>query len=70
MADHYSNGWEVGEFITNQNLSFYEGCIVKYICRYKNKDGLKDLLKVQDYLNKVIENYKETMYHVKDENGS
>jgi hypothetical protein len=58
---HYNGDWRIGDFITDQNLSFYEGNIVKYVCRYHNKDGIKDLDKIIDYANKLKETYlKET----------
>lgn len=56
---HYS-GWSVGAFITDQNLNFYEGCIIKYICRYRKKDGMKDLKKAKDYLEQLIHEYDLT----------
>lgn len=56
---HY-NGWEIGDFITKQNLTFYEGNVVKYICRHRKKDGLNDLIKARNYLNKVINEYNNT----------
>lgn len=43
------------EFILENNLSFLEGNILKYICRYKSKNGLQDLLKARHYLDILIE---------------
>lgn len=43
------------EFIEKNELSFSEGCIVKYICRYKYKDGKKDLEKIKHYVDLLIE---------------
>lgn len=63
---HYGNDWKIGIFIREQGLGFYEGNIVKYICRYKKKEeleGLKDLIKVREYINQII---KEEI----DKNGS
>ena len=54
--EHYT-GWQVGKFITKQNLSFYEGCVVKYVCRHRKKDGLKDLHKAKDYIEQLIKEY-------------
>ena len=34
------------EYIMANNLSFAEGCVVKYITRWKQKDGIKDLRKI------------------------
>ena len=31
------------EFISKNNLSFFQGCVVKYVCRYLKKDKIKDL---------------------------
>lgn len=35
--------------------SFCIGNVIKYVYRYKNKNGLEDLRKAQWYLNKLIE---------------
>ena len=37
------------EFITKNKLSFIQGCIVKYICRYDKKNGKEDLDKIIHY---------------------
>lgn len=52
--NHYNNDWEIGTFITNQGLDFYEGNVVKYICRWKKKNGIYDLYKGRDYLDQLI----------------
>jgi hypothetical protein len=33
------------EFISKNNLSFFQGCVIKYACRYMQKDKVKDLEK-------------------------
>lgn len=43
------------EFITKNNIGFIEGNVIKYICRYKNKNGLEDLLKVKHYVDLLIQ---------------
>jgi cobalamin biosynthesis Co2+ chelatase CbiK len=43
------------EFIMGNNLDFLQGNILKYICRYKSKNGLQDLLKARHYLDILIE---------------
>jgi hypothetical protein len=42
------------EFICANELGFIEGCVVKYICRWRNKDGIKDLRKIQHYVELLI----------------
>ena len=39
----------------NEFTGFLRGNIIKYIWRYKDKNGLEDLKKAQWYLNKLIE---------------
>ena len=31
------------EFITANNLSFFQGNVIKYVCRYNKKNGIEDL---------------------------
>ena len=45
------------EYITKNNLGFCEGNIVKYVTRWKNKNGVEDLEKAKYYLEKLIEEY-------------
>lgn len=54
---HVYGDWKVGEFITERNLNFYEGCIVKYVDRHRRKEGKKDLLKARDYLDQLLKEY-------------
>lgn len=64
---HYKakNGMEVIDVIEafTANLEGYEathtGNVIKYICRWKEKNGLEDLRKAQWYLNRLIENIEE-----------
>ena len=46
------------DFIVANNLGYLEGNIIKYITRYKYKNGLEDLLKAKNYLEYLINNYK------------
>lgn len=43
------------EFTHKNNLNFCQGNVIKYICRYKNKNGLEDLKKVKHYVDLLIE---------------
>ena len=52
--DYYRKKIEVTDFIMEYALSFAEGCIVKYIVRWKVKNGLEDLKKARWYLDKLI----------------
>ena len=46
---HYKTKYEPIDFITKWGLSFSEGSIVKYITRYKQKNGAIDLNKIYFY---------------------
>ncbi len=43
------------EFITKNNLGFCEGNVIKYVCRYKMKNGIEDLRKAKHYLELLAE---------------
>jgi len=52
---HYKLGKiEVIDFILDQQMNYLEGNIVKYISRYKHKNGIEDLKKALWYLSKLI----------------
>lgn len=43
------------DYIVSNNLGYLEGNIVKYVSRWKEKNGVQDLRKAQHYLQKLIE---------------
>lgn len=55
-GDHYSKmaiqPWEV---IQRGDLDFWEGNVIKYVMRYRAKNGLEDLEKARHYLDYLIE---------------
>lgn len=42
------------DLLIDRDVPFAEGNIMKYVFRWKEKDGLKDLYKARDYLNALI----------------
>ena len=53
---HYRQGnIEEIDFILDQKFSYLEGNVIKYISRYKYKNGLEDLNKARWYLDLLIE---------------
>lgn len=42
-------------FIEANGLSYSQGNVIKYVCRYKSKDGLKDLHKLKRYVEYLIQ---------------
>lgn len=49
---------EVIDYILDQDMDFLEGNIIKYVSRYKFKNGLEDLNKAKWYLERLIEEMK------------
>ena len=47
------------EFISKNNLSFFQGNVVKYVCRYLNKNGIQDLEKIKHYCDLEIKKLKD-----------
>jgi|TARA_R100001086_G_scaffold153956_1_gene82080 hypothetical protein len=47
------------EFISKNGLSFFQGCVVKYACRYLMKDRIKDLEKIIHYCELEIKKLKD-----------
>ena len=64
-GEHYTNKsiqpWEAMEawMSPEQFEGFLRGNVIKYIARYKDKDGLKDVHKAKHYLEKLIECLEE-----------
>ena len=58
--DHYgSSGIDVISFCQANNLDFMQGNVIKYVFRYKNKNGLEDLEKAKEYIDRMIENLSD-----------
>ena len=54
-TSHYKKGQiEVIDYILDQEFNYLEGNVIKYVSRYKYKNGLEDLKKAQWYLNKIM----------------
>jgi len=57
---HYTQGnIEVWDFIVDQGLDYLEGNVVKYVCRHRYKNGLEDLKKAKQYIEKLITKYEQ-----------
>mgnify|MGYP003345977828 FL=1 len=55
-GSHYKNyAIQPVEFITKNGIPFLEGCIIKRVCRWRNKDGVQDLQKAIHELELLIE---------------
>ena len=53
--EHYGNG-KIDEisFCQANKLDFMQGNVIKYITRYRKKNGLEDLRKAVEYINRIL----------------
>ena len=55
-GDHYKTQViQPWDFIASNGIGFLAGNVVKYVARYKAKNGMEDLKKARHYLDKLIE---------------
>ena len=61
-GNHYKNkSIQPIDYIIGNNLGFCEGNVIKYVTRYKDKNGVEDLLKAKQYLEFLIKDWSKTM---------
>ena len=54
-GSHYSNmAIQPVEFIHRNGIGFIEGSVIKYVCRWKKKNGVEDLRKAVHFLEILI----------------
>jgi hypothetical protein len=54
-GSHYLKAIQPWDYIAANGLDFFEGNIVKYVTRWRQKGGVEDLRKARHYLDKLIE---------------
>lgn len=54
-GNHYDMPIQPVEFIERNGLGFCVGNCIKYLCRYKKKNGKEDLLKAKHYIDLLIQ---------------
>ena len=47
------------EFISKNDLSFFQGNVIKYVIRYPYKGGIQDLEKIKHYCDLEIQKMKD-----------
>lgn len=51
---YYGTGFDVIDFCQKNNLDFMQGNVIKYVTRYKEKNGKEDLYKAIEYIKRII----------------
>jgi len=52
---HYLRAIQPWDFIAANDIGFFEGNVIKYVTRWRDKAGVDDLKKARHYLDKLIE---------------
>lgn len=51
---YYGKQFDVIDFCQKNNLDFMQGNVIKYVTRYKEKNGKEDLLKAMKYIERMV----------------
>lgn len=55
-GNHYKDkAIQPWDYIATNGLGYFEGNVVKYVSRWRDKGGIEDLRKARHYLDKLIE---------------
>ena len=55
-GDHYRDmPIQPVEFIHKNGIGFCEGCVIKYVSRWRSKGGIEDLRKARHFIDLLIE---------------
>ena len=58
-GDHYAKSeFQPWDLIVRHNINFLEGCAIKYVMRWRRKNGLQDLEKARHFLMKIEEEHE------------
>jgi hypothetical protein len=58
-GDHYKAEIQHWDFVLMHNMPYMEAQIFKYVLRWRDKGGIRDLKKAKHFLQKLIEWEKE-----------
>lgn len=59
-GNHYQSSVQVWDYIHRNRIGYLAGNVIKYVSRYKDKNGVEDLLKAKHYIEKLIEEEEDT----------
>lgn len=55
-GSHYKKmGQQPVDLFAATGCSFFEGSVIKYVCRYQEKNGIEDLRKAKHYIRMILE---------------
>jgi hypothetical protein len=65
-GSHYKRAIQPWEIIDEWELCYYSGNVLKYLLRYKYKNGVEDLEKAKHYLEYLIKKEKDALITARD----
>jgi len=65
-GNHYKRAHQPWEIIEEWGLDYWAGNVVKYILRYKFKNGVEDLEKARHYLDYLIKKEQDALTAARD----
>jgi hypothetical protein len=54
-GSHYQKAIQPWDYIAANGIGYFEGNVIKYVSRWRDKAGIEDLKKARHYLDKLIE---------------
>lgn len=54
-GDHYQTKIQPAEYIHANKIGYFEGNVIKYVSRWKKKNGIADLEKAKHYIELLIQ---------------
>lgn len=67
---HYNIAIQPVDYIAANNMDFFHGNVIKYVTRWQGKDGIKDLEKAMDYLQRITAMAKAGHYGEKHKSNN
>lgn len=67
---HYRVAIQPVDYIAANNMDFFHGNVIKYVSRWQGKDGIKDLEKAMDYLQRITAMAKAGHYGEKHKSNN
>ena len=56
--DYYRGGIETADYIESHDMDYFQGNVIKYVPRFRKKNGVEDLKKAEWYLQRLIKRYE------------
>lgn len=53
-GEHYKSQYQHWDWVADIGMNYHAGCATKYIVRWRDKGGVKDLEKALSYIDKII----------------